>query len=340
MTFTPSRLSISEIRELASKLAWVRPLAPYPGWYFDCAWADETFDGQLRRAIWTYFRSAGDREPLIIDWYHGLKLCLYLGNDQSRQLFIGGCTEPNELYALSRLLQPGMVCIDIGANEGLFSLLAASVVGATGLVWAFEPSPREFNRLMQNLEVNGLTEGTRSSGSAFAAVRPFQIALSHRAGSADLLVAEDEHAGHNTLGRFAHQTALLRTERVALQRLDDLVAEEQLSRIDLLKIDVEGAETAVLEGAHDVLCQRRPLILMEVLDAALRFQGSSRDELLQRVAAYDYRVHPFDPASGLPSRDDSTPISDNVLLIPREANLDELYQRLSGAPPSAAPAAA
>src|SRR5579862_7898796 len=170
--------SIAEALAAAKQLAFVRPLVRYPGWNFGADWDNPDLAFQMRRQIWEAFHQRGLEVPLPFEWYDGLRLNLYLGNDLSRQLYVGGCSEPNEFAFLNSVLAPGMVFIDAGANDGLYTLFAARRVGSAGVVWAFEPSRREYARLEENLKLNQLEN-----------VRPFQIALADQNGEADLSVA-------------------------------------------------------------------------------------------------------------------------------------------------------
>src|SRR5690242_8285275 len=205
----------SELLEAARDLVFVRPLVPYPGWSFGADWDNPDAAFQMRRRIWEYSREHKLEVPFIFEWHAGLRLNLYLGNDLSRQLYIAGCVEPNQFAFLNQILAPGMVFVDGGANDGLYTLFASRRVGREGIVWAFEPSAREFSRLELNLRLNQ-TEN----------VKLFRVALADRDGEAELAIADDEHAGHNTLGAFAHDGVdLVRTERIGVRKLDGLVRE-------------------------------------------------------------------------------------------------------------------
>jgi FkbM family methyltransferase len=282
-------LSDTDTLHLARDLAWTRPLGPYPGWRFDADWDNPSLALQVRRLIWSHYRSRKQQIPLVVPWYDDLRVQLFLSNDVSKQLFIAGCLDPNEFAYLGSVLAPGMTFVDAGANDGLYSLFAARRVGPAGCVWAFEPSQREAERLRQNLALNNLDN-----------VRHFQVALGDVNGAADLRVAEDEHAGQNTLGDFIYATRLARCERVPMRRLDDLVRDEGLGRVDVIKIDVEGAEAALLAGAGTVLGRMRPLLLLEILDPALRQQAAQSGDVLRALHAADYSVYVFDRATGRP----------------------------------------
>ena len=77
--------------QTAKKLMSVRPLTPYPGWYFNVADKDADFMTKIRLKVWKYFRQKRLEKPITINWYDGLRFNLYLGNDLSRMLFVGGC---------------------------------------------------------------------------------------------------------------------------------------------------------------------------------------------------------------------------------------------------------
>jgi len=314
---TPDDAWLEELWTLARKLAYVRPMGRYPGWHHAIGEDDPDPAVQARREIWRYCNSNLLETPFEYNWWEGLRLNLYLGNDVSRLLFIGGCSDPNEFALLDKFLQPGMVVVDVGANEGLYTAFAARRVGAGGAVLAFEPSSREFARLEKNVELNGL-----------ANVKLYRMALFGSDQELELQVAGYEHENLNTLGRFAYPGVEgCGTERVTARRLDGLIAESGLSRVDFVKIDVEGSETRVIEGARTVLQKFRPLILFEALEPALLAQGTSREELWNALRACGYRLYGFD-SEGLPVPAEQRS-SENMLAAPVEKPLP---QEWCGAP--------
>lgn len=145
-----------------------------------------------------------------------------------------GLPEPGLLRLFASLLRPGMTFADVGAHIGIYSLTALRVLAGNGRVHAFEPSPRTFQILKDNIQVNGFLE----SGSVF--LHP--IAIAGEEGTAELTVYA-ANSGHNTL--FGADTG---GERVAVRTrtLDAVLAEEP--RLDLVKIDAEGAEPGILRG--------------------------------------------------------------------------------------------
>ena len=297
------------ILQLAAELAYLRPLLPYPGWRFDAEWDNPDHVYRLRRQIWTYFRDRGAETPFDMPWYHGLRLRLFLGNELSRQVFIGGCIEPNEMALFAEVLRPGMVFIDVGANEGIFTLLAAAIMGPDAQVIAIEPSSREYTRLLHNLVANKLTS-----------VSVCQVALSDRTGQGELVIADAVHSGHNTLGAFVHEDVYaLRRELVDLRKLDDVVKDAGMNRVDVVKIDAEGAEARILYGASEVLRRMRPLLVFEALPEALERQGNSLDELLGYLGSLDYHFFGLDAGTGRPAPLCSTQSHETIIAAPHES---------------------
>lgn len=297
----------ADLLSAAGTLAKVRPLTPYPGWRFDSDWDNSDVEFRMRRFIWTYFHNRGLETPLSMKWHKELTIQIHLGNDLSRPVFIGGCIDPNEFVFLNSVLKEGMVFVDAGANEGLYSLFASRCVGTSGLVYSFEPSQREFQRLTCNIKTNALEN-----------VRAVRSALADISGEIELKVADPSHGGQNTLGKFIYDVSLLRTECVPAQTLDDFAAKSGLIRLDVLKLDVEGAERRVLEGSRAVLRQMRPVVLFEASDDALKAQGSSAPDLLDFLRAQHYSFYAFDVHTGAPVRMDGHAPSDNLIAVPAE----------------------
>jgi FkbM family methyltransferase len=186
---------------------------------------------------------------------------------------------------LSEVLRPGMTFIDVGANDGLYSLFAARRVAPTGRVLALEPSLREFSRLERNIQLN-----------KFTGILPLRVAVSNRAGIGTLRVAGFGHEGQNTLGDFAYDIEMAGTEQVSVTTLDQIVENYRLQRLDVLKIDAEGAELAILKGGNSAIMKFRPLILLELVEAALIHQAASRQAILSSLESAGYRFAVFGAA--------------------------------------------
>jgi FkbM family methyltransferase len=152
---------------------------------------------------------------------------------------------------LAEHLRPGDVFYDVGAHIGSLSLLAARLVGPAGHVVAFEPSPENAAQLRRNVDLNG-----------FENITVVEAAVSSRAGLARLDLRREERVKARLVG-----SAEPRRDGVVSVRtvsLDGWRAEESFPLPSFLKIDVEGAEMAVLHGADEVLRASRPVMLVEV----------------------------------------------------------------------------
>lgn len=275
----------------AALLAPQEPRIGYrPGWRF----AEEYYDQRQwmacrRGALWEEASKRDVIVPLILPWYGGTTVDVVLGNDNSLCLYVCGSFEPNEFAFLDNLLKPGMVFVDAGANDGYYTLFAARKVGASGKVIAVEPSSRERINLRRNVERNG-----------FDNVRIVTEALGASAGEAHLSLAHYKHSGHNTMGSFAHDdVTAARPEHVRVETLDAIVQRLALPRVDVIKIDVEGAEANVISGGHQTLKTMQPILLMELSDRALRAQGNSAEELLTVLRkTFGYEILNFSVQTG------------------------------------------
>jgi FkbM family methyltransferase len=184
--------------------------------------------------------------------------------------------EPTEMAFVSRFLRPGMTVLDIGAHHGIYSLLASRRVGPNGRVVAFEPSPRERSALRRHLRLNRARN-----------VQVEALAVGESSTQAELFVADLRNDGCNSL-----RPPGVATERVPVRvvRLDDWLPEHKLPPVDFVKLDVEGGELAVLQGASASFQSGfRPIILAEVQDVRTQPWGYSAREILRFLERYSYR---------------------------------------------------
>jgi FkbM family methyltransferase len=296
----------------AASLTPGRPLPRLqPGWSFGREYyVDYRWLALRRGALWEFARDNGLPVPVRVPWYDGLSVDVTLGNDNSLCLYVCGSFEPNEFAFLDRFLKEGMTFIDVGANDGYFTLFGAKRVGRTGQVIAVEPSSRERVNLVRNLKLNGAGNVT---------VVP--AALGAAPGVAELRLASDLHSGHNTLGDFAHEDVVsVRSERVDVDTLDSIAERLELQRVDFIKVDVEGAETRVVKGGRKVLASMRPLLMLEVNERPLRAQASSTAELFALLREeLGYEILVFSLSTGrLQHQKDDGYVSSNVVAVPSD----------------------
>lgn len=288
-------------RTLARALAAPPRDGVFPSYRFGAGESAWPWLRRTRKKMWRKLR-----EPVVVPWRRGLKLHLFPHNETCELVFLTGRYEPNETHWLESVLRPRMTFVDVGANLGMFTLLAAACVGPGGRVVALEPSRRERERLETNVKLNG-----------FANVSVIAAAASDAPGAARLHVAREPNSGHNTLGAFIYDVREENAEEVELIRLDDA----DIERVDVMKLDVEGAEVKALAGARELFESCRPTVLIEVNDRALANQGHRSGEIWDFFRVRGYRMHGFDDASGkLVPVDQLERYADsvNLVAIPRE----------------------
>jgi FkbM family methyltransferase len=199
-------------------------------------------------------------------------------NDTVGEPLLAGKFETHELAFVDRFLRPGMTVFDLGAHHGLYTLLASKRVGSTGRVISFEPSPRErkalslhvLMNLCWNVTIQGLALGNENSETV-------------------LYVVEDWAAGCNSL-RPPDVPAATSPIRVRVTRLDDWLDSQKISRVDFIKLDVEGAELDALKGAERLLDRKpRPVILAEVQDVRTQPWGYPAKEIIQHLSLRGYK---------------------------------------------------
>jgi FkbM family methyltransferase len=190
------------------------------------------------------------------------------------------------LDILRRSLAEGMTYVDVGAHIGYFSVFAASCVGPSGRVFAFEANPACFSRLAANAE-------------AYPWIKPFHLAVSNTPGTIPFFGSpREDESGWGTL----FDTGETRPQyTVQATSLDEWASAERVNRIDLIKIDVEGAEYLVLEGAKRVLSELRPTVVFEVNEVCTARAGKTTADVVALFAERSYGVELVrDPRSGEP----------------------------------------
>jgi FkbM family methyltransferase len=231
---------------------------------------------------------------------HSFTHCFYPGVDQY---------EPEVREALRYLLKPGNTFIDCGANVGYFSIAAGQFVGQQGKIVAIEANPVTYNLLERNLQVNHLGI-------------PIHCALTSQVGEVELFMPTDGGDVYSSLkeGGLVSGSSI-QSFKVQGRTLDEVVKELNLSTVDLIKIDIEGAELDVLRSAPYLLSTLRPLVIMEYGTSTwIKFEATPKDlkELLQQ---YSYQIRLFDwqRKSLIPITEEvwSSPYA-NLVLVPME----------------------
>jgi len=189
-------------------------------------------------------------------------------------LFFLGEYEQAELDFLSGFLQKGDVLIDIGANIGLYSLWVARLVGPQGKVIAFEPVSSNFEQLKHNISLN--------------APQPIvleKMAVTDKSGPLTIRY----HQGDANRGMAsAYLPEFTHSEEVQATTLDEYLAKNPVSRLDFIKMDIEGGEYPALLGMQETLARYTPAILVEIKPSVLSQTGYTTEAIVALLAELGY----------------------------------------------------
>jgi FkbM family methyltransferase len=191
--------------------------------------------------------------------------------------------EYKTLTLFSELAKPNMTVLDIGANVGLFSLLGGRLVGEKGKIYAFEPSQITFDALNENLSLNQITN-----------VSTHRLALSDTEGVIHLGAVEND-----AMNFIDVKNQNQKGEVVDMITLDKFLTINKIGKVDLIKIDIEGAELLALKGAADMLRRDKPTIIMEANDKWTRRFDYSVFDLLLFLHQFGYRFEEYDETQWL-----------------------------------------
>lgn len=196
--------------------------------------------------------------------YAGVKIATDVAEPVISYSIEQGRYERHMVAFYQRILRPGMKVIDIGANIGLFSLLAAKLVGEEGCVYSIEPRGENARLLLYSARLNGF-RNIRLLPTAVGNTTGYTLYQTHIGANGALMTKSSDEAEPHS--EFNSQAILHPTSQVVpIARLDNLIS----GQIDVIKLDIEGAEGLALHGASELIRTYRPLITseasMEMLD--------------------------------------------------------------------------
>jgi len=207
-----------------------------------------------------------------------------------------------DVYHLQRMVRSGDVLLDIGANFGYYSVVLASHLKKKCEIHAFEPNPCTLKLLRHHVEINGLMD----------VIHIHDLALGDNPGTASLATKALNSGGTHVVPFNESSTC------VQVTTLDDFCDHQGLTRLDLIKIDVEGFEERVLRGGHRSLRRWQPVLLLELEPARLRDKCSSVEHVVATLRELGYQLfvsrrQSLQPLLDLPKGDDVKP---NVFCLP------------------------
>lgn len=245
--------------------------------------------------------------PSVTSLSYGLRMKIDPSEFLQAHLYLFGSYELPTIRHIRSYLTPGTVCIDVGAQMGYLSLAMATSAQRQTVVHAFEPEDQNAARFLENMALNSITN-----------VQLHREAVSNVEGTLQLFLSKTANAGtHSTL--YNERTVTEESIQIPAITLDAFVRKHGLQRLDLIKVDVEGAEFEVLQGADHVLRTLRPRVILELCDTLQIERGLSSRQIKEFMVERGYSPYTIaDDGAPVPSPLDEPHVNDNVLFIPNK----------------------
>ncbi|MFL5810839.1 MAG: FkbM family methyltransferase, partial [Flavisolibacter sp.] len=197
-----------------------------------------------------------------------------------QQILWYGFYEKKYVMTWERLIEKNSIILDIGANIGYYSLVAAGKA-VNGHVYAFEPSSESYDQLQRNIAVNKL-----------ANITAFKRAVFNSSEERTLFISEKTNIGMGGLSTPVNFSG--ETEQVETIQIDQWIEMQKINKIDFIKIDIEGAEYDALKGMRKLLEKYRPTIFVEIFDPLLLRFGHNHLDVYQLLNDLDYQAFDVD----------------------------------------------
>ncbi len=178
----------------------------------------------------------------------------------SKSLIFKRNYEFNETNLIKKVIKTDWTVIDVGANFGWYSMHFAHLVGKNGKIFSFEPVPETYEELNSNIKLN-----------SFQNIKAFNLALGNKDGAISFGVANFD-GGSGASSEFLNYSKRIQTN---MRKLDDIIKEEKINKVDFIKLDIEGGELNMLKGSEQLLKRFRPKILIEIVDMHCQRFGHS-----------------------------------------------------------------
>ena len=241
----------------------------------------------------------------------GVKWSLNLKEGIDLAIYMLGGFELRTLKRYTQLIKPGDIVLDIGANVGAHTLPLAQLVGASGLVFSFEPTAYAFSKQQANIRLNPHLAPRISAHQMMLMASDTAQLPDSVYSSWPLEIADDLHNEHH--GR------LMSTHGAINSTLDSFIQSAGIKKIDFIKLDVDGNEKDVLMGARSVIETSKPQIMLELAPYVYGDNLHKFDELLNELWQMGYKISYMATSRLLPQ--DSTEIKS---LIPSASGLNVL----------------
>jgi FkbM family methyltransferase len=249
---------------------------------------------------------------IIHNWINESKIIIYPGDTGLTGNLYCGLHEFADMAYLLHVTTAEDLFVDVGANVGSYTILACAVKGAKG--YCFEPVPSTYERLTDNIRINNLSE------RVFA----LNLGLSDREG--ELVFTADENCMNHVVEDINKNTCM-NTVKINVLPLDKVLQGKAPS---MVKIDVEGFETSVLEGSHETLSNKSlHSVIMELNGSGLRY-GFREEKILKTMIAQGFSTYTYEPFSReLKTLNGKNNVSGNTLFI---RNVELVKKRIEKSP--------
>jgi len=241
------------------------PLSNLIRWYVSVTPEHRGKDSLRKLTLWPQLKHLDFVEVSLFP-YKKLRIVIYPKQEIGRAIFLNGLYEKDYALKFCKLIRPGDIILDVGANSGQYTLLGSLLTGEKGWVYAFEPAPHKYQELVDHVELNHLEN-----------VSCLPYALSNVRGKAYLNLQKDTNDGmHHLVTVQDADQQVVEVEAFTLNEcLNSIVSR---TPIDLIKIDVEGWEEAVFQGGSKVFAQTKPptIFFESIEEHANRFGFSAR----------------------------------------------------------------
>ena len=228
----------------------------------------------IRFLRWQFYKRLTQRS-LDIQLLPQVKIRCHPDSRSAGAVLYCGLYDYDEMNFLLRYLRAEDSFLDIGANIGVYTLLAASKI-RTGSIYSFEALPKNYARLQENLKLN-----------QFEQVKAYEIAISDYTGTVALNLAEGDSMP------FITHTTTDNTITVSTDTLDNLLQNQPLSNLTLAKMDIEGAEIFALKGATSLLKQQRPHAWILEINDTVSYFGHQKQDLVDFLQSYGYNLYRY-----------------------------------------------
>lgn len=195
-----------------------------------------------------------------------------------QNIFFHNYYEKNETGYWKKMAANSKTVLDVGGNVGYYSLLASSLVGTGGKVFMFEPVNINLERAKKNIRLSGFTN-----------IQCVKKAVSNQPGTIRIRIADNNNLGMSGMAESINNDG--QDEEVEGITLDQFAKDNQLDCVDLIKVDVEGAEPLVLQGGREILSRCSPVIMMEVCTDTLVRLSFGLEDVYRPLAEMGYKPY-------------------------------------------------